>query len=304
MKAVRFDDYGDIDVLNVVEVPDPVPGDGEVLVRVKAAGINPGEASIRKGLLRDRWPATFPSGEGSDLAGVVEQVGGGSIWTAGDEVFGFTDNRASHAELALVEAKNLTARPAGVSWDAVGALPVAGATAWAAVRAVDLADNDVVAVSGAAGGVGTLAVQLARNTGATVIGLASESHHDWLREHGIIPLTYGDGVGERVLEAGGGRLDAFVDTYGSGYVDLAIELGVVPERIDTIIDYEAAARHGTKTDASAQGANAAVMAELADLIVEGKLEVPIADTYPLDQVRDAYRELEQRHTLGKIVLHP
>jgi NADPH:quinone reductase-like Zn-dependent oxidoreductase len=305
MKAVRFDNYGDIDVLNVVEVPDPVPGEGQVLVRVKAAGINPGEASIRKGLLADRWPATFPSGEGSDLAGVVEQVGGGNeIWTVGDEVFGFTDNRASHAELVLVEAENLTARLAEVSWDAAGALPVAGATAWAAVRAISPADNDVVAVSGAAGGVGTLAAQLVRNTGATVIGLASESHHDWLRDHGVIPVAYGDGVGERVLEAGGGRLDAFVDTYGSGYVDLAIELGVAPERIDTIIDYEAAARHGAKTDASQQGASAAVMAELADLIAEGKLKVPIAATFPLDQVRDAYRELEQRHTLGKIVLHP
>jgi NADPH:quinone reductase-like Zn-dependent oxidoreductase len=305
MKAVRFDNYGDIDVLNVIEVPDPVPGEGQVLVRVKAAGINPGEASIRKGLLADRWPATFPSGEGSDLAGVVEQVGGGNeIWTAGDEVVGFTDNRASHAELVLVESENLTARVAEVSWDAAGALPVAGATAWAAVRAISPADNDVVAVSGAAGGVGTLAAQLVRNRGATVIGLASEPHHDWLREHGIIPVTYGDGAGERVLEAGGGRLDAFVDTYGSGYVDLAIALGVPPERIDTIIDYEAAARHGTKTDASAQGASAAVLAELADLIAEGKLEVPIAATFPLDQVREAYRELEQRHTLGKIVLHP
>jgi NADPH:quinone reductase-like Zn-dependent oxidoreductase len=305
MKAVRFDNYGDIDVLNVVEVPDPVPGEGQVLVRVKAAGINPGEASIRKGLLADRWPATFPSGEGSDLAGVVQQVGGGDeIWTAGDEVIGFTDNRASHAELVLVEAENLTARPAEVSWDAAGALPVAGATAWAAVRAVSPADNDVVVVSGAAGGVGTLAAQLVRHTGATVIGLASEPHHDWLREHGIIPVTYGDGVGERVLDAGGGRLDALVDTYGSGYVDLAIALGVPPERIDTIIDYEAAARHGTKTDASAQGMSAAVLAELADLIAEGKLKVPIAATFPLDQVRDAYRELEQRHTLGKIVLHP
>jgi NADPH:quinone reductase-like Zn-dependent oxidoreductase len=305
MKAVRFDNYGDVDVLNVVEVPDPVPGEGQVLVRVKAAGINPGEASIRKGLLADRWPATFPSGEGSDLAGVVQQVGGGDeIWTVGDEVIGFTDNRASHAELVLVEAENLTARPAEVSWDAAGALPVAGATAWAAVRAISPAENDVVAVSGAAGGVGTLAAQLVRNTGATVIGLASDPHHDWLREHGIIPVTYGDGVGERVLDAGGGRLDALVDTYGSGYVDLAIALGVPPERIDTIIDYEAAARHGTKTDASAQGTSAAVLAELADLIAEGKLEVPIAATFPLDQVRDAYRELEQRHTLGKIVLHP
>src|ERR1700735_5050257 len=130
MKAVRFDEYGGIDVLQVVEVPDPVPGTGEALVRVMAAGINPGEASIRKGLLDARFPATFPSGEGSDLAGIVEQVGEGvGRWQAGDEVIGFTDNRASHAELVLVDTQNLTPRPDAVSWNAAGALPVAGGTA-------------------------------------------------------------------------------------------------------------------------------------------------------------------------------
>jgi NADPH:quinone reductase-like Zn-dependent oxidoreductase len=305
MKAVRFDGYGDIDVLQVVDVPDPVPGIGEVLVRVRAAGINPGEASIRKGLLDDRWPATFPSGEGSDLAGVVELVGAGvERWQPADEVLGFTDNRASHAELVVAEAENLAPKPDGVSWDAAGALPVAGGTAWAAVHAVAPSAGDVVVVSGAAGGVGTIAVQLARIAGATVIGLASESHHDWLRAHGVTPVSYGDGVVERIRDAAGGRVDALVDTFGSGYVDMAIELGVAPERIDTIIDYEAAARVGAKTDASTQGMNAAVLAELAGLIADGKLEIPIARAYPLAQVRDAFRELEQRHTLGKIVLNP
>ncbi len=305
MKAVRFDGYGDIDVLHVVEVPDPVPGIDEVLVRVRAAGINPGEASIRKGLLHARFPATFPSGEGSDLAGVVEQVGDGvERWQATDEVLGFTNNRASHAELVLVEPENLTPRPDAVSWNAAGALPVAGATAWAAVRAVAPSAGEVVVVSGAAGGVGTIAVQLARNAGATVIGLASESHHGWLRAHGAVPVAYGDGVAERISDAGGGRVDALVDTYGSGYVDMAIELGVAPERIDTIIDYDAAARVGAKTDASSQGMNAGVLAKLAALIADGRLEIPIAHAYPLEQVQDAYRELEQRHTLGKIVLNP
>lgn len=305
MKAVRFDRYGDIDVLNVVEVPDPAPGEGEVLVRVRAAGINPGEATIRKGLMADRWPATFPSGEGSDLAGVVEQAGPGvERWQPGDEVIGFTNNRASHAELVVVEADNLTARPPGVPWDAAGALFVAGATAWAAVRAVGAGAGDVVVISGAAGGVGTIAVQLARNAGATVIGLASEPHHGWLRDHGAVPLAYGEGVEQRIREAADSRVDALIDTFGSGYVDLAIDLGVAPERIDTIADFQAAARHGTKTDASAVGTSAVVLAELAQLIADGKLEIPIADTFPLERVRDAYRELEERHTLGKIVLHP
>jgi NADPH:quinone reductase-like Zn-dependent oxidoreductase len=305
MRAVRFDNYGDVDVLDVVEVPDPVPADGEVLVRVKAAGINPGEASIRKGVMHDRFPATFPSGQGSDLAGVVDRVGPKvAEWQPGDEVIGFTNKRGSHAELVLVGSEDLIRRPAGVPWDAAGALFVAGVTAWAAVRAVSPSAGETIAISGAAGGVGTLAVQLARNTGATVIGLASESHHGWLREHGATPVTYGEGTGRRIQEAAGGRLDAFIDTYGSGYVETAIELGVAPERIDTIIDFEAASRYGVKTDGSAAGASAAVLAELAQLIAAGQLEVPIAHSYPLEQVRDAYRELEQRHTLGKIVLRP
>jgi NADPH:quinone reductase-like Zn-dependent oxidoreductase len=305
VRAVRFDHYGDVGVLQVVDVPDPVPGKGEVLVAVKAAGINPGEASIRRGLLHDLWPATFPSGEGSDLAGVAQSLGpGADDVTVGDEVTGFTDRRASHAQLVVVERDHLTPRPAQVPWDAAGALFVAGATAWAAVRAVGPSTGEAVVVSGAAGGVGTVAVQVARNAGARVIGLASPAHHDWLRAHGVAPVAYGDGVEDRIAVAAPGGVDAFIDTFGRGYVDLAIELGVAPERIDTIADREAAARTGAKTDASAAGSSAQVLAELAELIAEARLEVPIAATYPLAEVQDAYRQLEQRHTLGKIVLHP
>ena len=182
-KAVRFERYGDVDVLQVVEVPRPVPGREQVVVRVRAAGINPGEAAIRAGLLHERWPATFPSGQGSDLAGVVDEVGDGVTGVAvGDEVIGFTHDRASQAELVAVDADHLTPRPPGVPWDVAGALFVAGATAYAAVNAVAPGDDDTVVVSGAAGGVGTIAVQLARATGATVLGLASPPHHGWLRD--------------------------------------------------------------------------------------------------------------------------
>jgi len=304
-RAVRFDHYGGVEVLDVVDVPSPVPAAGEVLVRVKAAGINPGEASIREGRMHARFPASFPSGEGSDLAGVVEEVGEGvTKWSPGDEVIGFTNGRASHAELVVVEQDQLVRRPPGVPWQVAGALFVAGATAYAAVRAVAPTAADTLAVSGAAGGVGSIAVQLAGNTGATVIGIAGEHNHEWLREHGVVPVSHGEGVAERLLAAAQGRLDAFIDTFGGGYVELAIELGVAPERIDTIIDFEAAARYGVKTDGSAAGSSAAVLDELAQLIDAGKLEVPIAHAFPLDQVRDAYRELERRHTRGKIVLLP
>jgi NADPH:quinone reductase-like Zn-dependent oxidoreductase len=304
-RAVRFDEYGGVDVLKVVDVATPVPGPGQLLIRVKAAGINPGEAKIREGLLHERFPATFPSGQGSDLAGVVEEAGdGGDGFEPGDEVIGFTDNRASHAELVVIDAENATRRPPNVPWEAAGALFVVGATAYAAVRAVGAGPGDTVVVAGAAGGVGSIAVQLAGRAGATVIGLASEPNHEWLRTHGVIGVTYGDGVAERIREAARDGVDAFIDTVGGGYVELALALGVAPDRIDTIVDFGAVGEHGVKAEGNAAGASAEVLAELARLIDEGALEIPIAATYPLAEVREAYTELERNHTRGKIVLTP
>lgn len=228
MKAVRYDEFGGIDVLRVEEVERPVPGDGQVLVRVKAAGINPSEAVIRTGAVAALFPSTFPSGQGSDLAGVIEEAG-----------------------------------------------------------------------------VGSLAIQLARHTGATVIGLASENNHEWLKSRDAIPVAYGDGVADRIRAAAPSGVDAFIDTYGDGYVELALALGVAAERIDTIVDFGAAAKHKVKTDGgTAAGPGTRVLAELAGLIADGHLEVPIANVYPLAQVREAYTELERRHTRGKIVLKP
>ena len=304
-RAVRFDRYGGLEVLQVVEVDRPTPGPGNVLVRVKAAGINPGEASIRKGMFADRWPSTFPSGQGSDLAGIVEEVGPGVANVAvGDEVIGFTNDRSSQAELVLVESGNLVPRPANVPWEQAGALFVAGTTAYAAVRSVALHAGDTVVVSGAAGGVGSIAVQLARNAGAKVIGLSSDANHKWLSDHGVIPVTYGDEVEDRIRAVSGGKIDAFIDTFGGGYVELALKLGVAPSRIDTIIDFAAAAKYGVKTEGNHEGATAGVLAQLAELLAAGRLEIAIAKIYPLADVRDAYRELEQRHTRGKIVLEP
>jgi NADPH:quinone reductase-like Zn-dependent oxidoreductase len=305
MRAVRFDRYGELDVLKVVEVERPKPGAGELLVRVKAAGINPGEAAIRKGLMHAIWPATFPSGEGSDLAGIVEEVGAGvKEYAAGDEVVGFTNRRASHADYVVVKASDIVRRPGNVPWEVAGALFVAGTTAYAAVRAVALRPGERVVISGAAGGVGSMAVQLAKRAGANVVGIAGLGNHAWLRSHGITPVAYGDGLEERLRAAAGGPTDAFIDTFGGGYVELAIRLGVRPERIDTIIDFAAAKTHGVKTEGSAAAATGQVLGELVGLIRDGRLEVPIAKTFPLARVRDAYHELEQRHTRGKIVLVP
>jgi NADPH:quinone reductase-like Zn-dependent oxidoreductase len=309
MRAVRFDEYGAEDVLEVVQVPQPVPGPDQVLVRVKAAGINPGEAKIRQGALHSRWPATFPSGQGSDLAGVVAEPGPGvTTFAPGDEVIGFTHDRASQAEYVLVEAENLTAKPAGVPWQAAGALFVAGVTAYATVAAVSAGPGDTVVVAGAAGGVGSIAVQLAKHAGAAVIGIASSANHGWLREHGVIPVAYGDGVADRIRAAAettpSGKTDAFIDTFGDDYVRTALDLGVSPARVDTIVNLDGNERFGVKTDGNMAGARASVLAELAELIAAGELEVPIAATFTLDQVQDAYRRLAEGHLLGKVVLIP
>lgn len=307
MKAVRFDRYGGVDVLEVREVPVPVPGPDEVRVEVKAAGINPGEAMIRQGAFQEVFPATFPSGQGSDLAGVVTEIGPGvKLFSVGDEVLGFTNNRASHAEYVVVPADQLTTKPPAVSWEAAGALFVAGTTAYAAVGSVELTPGDTVAVAGAAGGVGAIAVQLAKRTGATVLGIAGPSNDQWLTTHGVIPVNYGHGLADRLRSAApDGRVDAFLDFFGGGYVELAItELGIAPERVDTIIDFPALQRFGVKFVGNQEGADAAVLAELAALIAASQLEVPIAEVIPLDEVARAYSTLERRHTRGKIVLRP
>jgi NADPH:quinone reductase-like Zn-dependent oxidoreductase len=307
MRAVRFDDYGPLDVLDVRDVPVPEPGPGQVLVKVRAAGINPGEAKIREGALHDRWPATFPSGQGSDFAGVVERTGP-DVTTAGpgDQVIGWVDTRSSQAEYVVAEAANLAAKPPGLPWEIAGAIPVAGFTAWAMVRAVHVKPGDTVVVTGAAGGVGSIAVQLARRNGATVIGLAGPSNHDWLRRHAVLPVAYGENVAERIRAAApSGRVDAFLDTYGGDYVELALDdLKVSPERVDTIVRFDAAAKYGVKVEGNAAGASAATLGELAGLAAAKELEIPLAQTFPLAEVRAAYAQLAKGHVRGKIVLIP
>jgi NADPH:quinone reductase-like Zn-dependent oxidoreductase len=302
-RAVRFDHYGPVDVLDIVEVPRPDPGPGEVLVEVVAAGINPGEISIREGLLDSMWPATFPSGQGSDFAGRVAAVGPELDGIAvGDEVIGFSDQRASQADYVVVPAGQLTAKPESVDWNQAGALYVVGATAYAAVRAVAPGSGETVVVSGAAGGVGSLAIQLARRTGARVIGIAGAGNAEWLHSMDVHPVAYGEGLADRLRTAAPDGIDAFIDTFGDGYVDLAVELGVSPNRIDTIIDWAAAKRVGARTEGSSNASTAAVLSELAELIAAGELTIPIAAEYPLEQVREAYTALAHRHTRGKIVL--
>jgi NADPH:quinone reductase len=304
-RAVRFDRYGDRDVLYIADIEVPAPPPGEVLVEVRAAGINPGEAKIRSGANAERFPATFPSGQGSDLAGVISAVGGGvTEFAVGDEVLGWSWRRSSQAEFVVVPADQLIAKPPQLSWEVAGSLYIVGATAYAAVRAVDVRSGETVAVSAAAGGVGSVVVQLLIVRDANVLAIASERNHDWLASKGAVPVAYGDGLADRLRAAAPNGIDAFIDTFGPEYVQLAVELGVAPDRIDTIVAFAKAAEVGAKSEGSAAGTSREVLAELAALASSGRLEIPIAATYPLEDVRAAYAELEQGHTRGKIVLIP
>jgi NADPH:quinone reductase-like Zn-dependent oxidoreductase len=189
-----------------------------------------------------------------------------------------------------------------VPWEVAGSLFVAGVTAYAAVRAVRLVAGNTVVIAGAAGGVGSIALQLARRAGATVLGIAGPSNDVWLAGHGAVPVNYGDDLPARLRAAtGSGQIDALLDFFGGGYVAMAVEdMRLPPDRVDTIADFEAVKQFGVQSKGGADAATAEVLAELADLVARGELEVPIAGVFALDDVREAYRQLELRHTRGKI----
>jgi NADPH:quinone reductase-like Zn-dependent oxidoreductase len=299
-KAINFSRHGGIEVLEVVEVAKPEAGPGEVLVAVRAAAVNPLDSSIREGLMQSIYPvAVYPSGQGVDFAGVVESIGEGvEEFAAGDEVLGFLlPPGAAQAEYVVAPVNQVVGKPANVPWEVAGGLYTAGTAAYASVRAVGPQPGETVVVAGAAGGVGSIAVQLARRTGAKVIGIAGPANHAWLSAHGVTPVAYGN-----QMELA--KPDAFIDVFGQGYVDLAISLGVPPERINTVIDFAAAAKYGTRADGNRAAGTLQALAELAALVDQGELEVPIAATFPLADVQDAFKLLDQRHVRGKIVLRP
>ena len=311
-RAVRFDEYGGIDVLHVIEVEPPEPGEGQLLLQVRAAGLNPFETKLRSGLFEGHIPVSFPAAQGTDVAGIVTAAGPGVTgFRTGAEVLGTTGRRGAQADYALVSQTRVLARPAALPWEVAGGLWAVATAAYACVAAVGAGPGDRVIVAGAAGGVGGLAAQLARRRGAVVIGIASEAGHAWLRSRDIDAVAYGDGLRERLetaaathAAAGSEKPTALIDTVGRGYVELGLELGIAPARINTIADYDAGERHGVKTDGSDAAATVEVVGEVAELIAAGELELPIAGVFGLERVRDAYTLLEHGHPPGKIVLKP
>ncbi len=302
-KTVQLTAYGGVDQLRIVDVPKPEPRADEVIVRVVAAGVNPGEISIREGLLQKMFPKDFPFGQGTDFAGRVDSVGSDVVGFApGDEVLGWTDQRAAHAEYVTSNPSKLIPKPPALDWFRAGCLFVVATTAVGAVRAVSLKPGDVVAISAAAGGVGSLAVQVARRAGARVIGIASDENAEFLRSVGVEPLAYGDGLADRLRALAPNGLGAFIDLFGGGYVELALSLGIATERIDTIIDFAGAQKYGVKADGSAAAASRETLARVANLIAWGEIVMPLTAIYPFSFLHDAYIELARRKTRGKIVL--
>ena len=299
-RAIVFDGYGGPEVLHTVEVPEPAPGPGQIRVRVKAAGVNPVDAKIRGGRLDGRVPVAFPQTLGNEFAGVVDQVGAGTAsYPVGAEVFGFTSMTA-YADHVLVGVDQVTAKPAALPWEAAAALSAVGQTAYNALRILAVDEGETLLVHAAAGGVGTVAVQLARLLGATVIGTASERNHDYLRSLGATPVVYGPGLTERVRSLAPGGVHAALDCIGADAVRVSLDLVEDRRRIGTTADETAADTYGVQRiryDRSAR-----TLAELARLYRTGKLVLPVAKTFPLEAAADAHREIETGHVRGKIVL--
>ena len=294
---------GGPEVLELREVPDPHAGPGEVRVRVAAAGLNPMDWGIAsRPEAAKQFGITVPSGFGSDFAGVVDEVDGGVTgFAVGDRVYGGALGRAA-ADFVVVKApsERLWHTPEGISDEVAGTLPVAGLTAAAAVAAIDLRSGDSVLVGGAAGGVGVFAVQLAKLAGARVIGTASESTFEFLRQLGVEPVAYGPGLADRVQTLAPEGVTAATDLFGTETAETALALGVPRERISTI-----AARPNPSGGVRATGAIDAgpdAMERITDAILAGELTVPIAATFPIEQIRDAVTLQAGRHVHGKIVV--
>ncbi|MEV7925154.1 NADP-dependent oxidoreductase [Kitasatospora sp. NPDC088779] len=302
MKAVTVTRSGGLEVLRVTEVPDPEPGPGEVRVRVLAAGVQPVDLAIREGFRPPGAVVEPPFVLGNEFAGVVDRLGpGGSGRQVGDEVLGFRF-LDSQAELVTVDASQLVAKPAGMPWEQAGSLSASGQTAHLALTLLAVGPGDTVLVHGASGGVGTVAVQLARAWGATVIGTASERNHDYLRDLGAIPVAYGEGLVERVRAVAPQGVDAAFDAAGRGALAASVELVADRSRIGTVVDYPEAERLGVRGLRGPR--TAARLTELVRLWEAGGLRLEIAEALPLERAAEAHRLVGAGHVRGKVVLVP
>jgi len=298
MKAIQYSRFGGPEVLEMVELPDPHPGPGQIRVAVRAASVNPIDWKARSGMMGGE----LPQQTGREAAGVVDELGEGvSDVAVGDRVFGFAAGGGGAAELAILA--DYAPIPPSLDFADAAGLPVAVETA---VRTLDLLGVDAgttLVINGAAGAVGSSAVQLARARGARVIGTASPGNHEYLRSLGAEPTTYGDGLVQRVRELAPDGVDAALDAAGGGALPALVELAGGPDRVITIADYAGAEQTGVRFTGG-PGTQRAVHAlrEIGPLIEAGRFTLPVAQTFPLEQIGEAHRVSETGHVRGKLVL--
>jgi NADPH:quinone reductase-like Zn-dependent oxidoreductase len=303
-RTIRFDTYGDFDVLRVVDISPPDAGPGQVRIAVRAAGVNPVDAKLVHGAMAEIMPLDLPAGLGSDVSGVVDQVGAGvDDLRIGDAVMGVSLTPAM-SEFALADPANLVRKPTGVSWEVAGTVAGAGGTAWTVLNRLGITPGETLLIHAAAGGVGTFAVQLAVARGGRVIGTASESNFDYLRSIGADPVTYGDGLVDRVRAITPTGVDAVLDASGRGEIPASIELAGGPERVLTLVAFDSAAS-GIQIFVGGTGdARGPALRDIVPLIESGALTVPIWRTFGLADIAEALRTSATGHLHGKIVVTP
>jgi NADPH:quinone reductase-like Zn-dependent oxidoreductase len=299
MKAVRFSQFGGPEVLEIVDLPDPHPGPGQVRIAVRAAGVNPSDCKKRQGLMDAELPQTL----GYEAAGVVDELGEGVADVAvGEAVFGFSAEGAAQAELAVLSY--YAPIPLSLDFPGAAALPAAIETATRALDALGAGARagSTLLVNGASGSVGSAAVQLAVVRGARVIGTASPANHDYLRSLRAEPVAYGEGLAGRVRTLAPGGVDAALDVAGSGVLPELIELAGGSEHVVTIADFGGAQQHGVRFSSGDAGRAVHVLDEIGELIESGRFSLPVARTFPLAEIAEAHRVSENGHVRGKLVL--
>jgi NADPH:quinone reductase-like Zn-dependent oxidoreductase len=297
MKAVRFSRFGGPEVLEIVDLPDPHPGPGQVRIAVRAAGVNPSDWKKRQGLMDAELPQTM----GYEAAGVVGEVGEGVADVAvGDRVFGFSEAGAAQAELAVLS--HYARIPPSLGFPAAAALPAAVETATRALDQLGVGSGSTLLINGASGSVGSAAVQLAVVRGARVIGTASPANHDYLRSLGAEPVAYGEGLAGRVRALAPGGVDAALDVAGSGILPELIGLAGGPEHVVTIADFGGAREYGVRFSSGDAGRAVHALAGIGELIESGRFSLPVAQTFPLAAIAEAHRVGEDGHGRGKLVL--
>ncbi|TDX29540.1 NADPH:quinone reductase-like Zn-dependent oxidoreductase [Modicisalibacter xianhensis] len=304
MKAITYDRYGEPgDVLEVTDQPMPKVPPGEVCIRVRSVSVNPVDWKIMGGHLDQAMPTFFPVIPGWDVAGVVESVGFDTPeFQPGDEVFAYARKDFVHggtfAEFTSVPARAVAHKPAALDWDQAAGLPLAGLTAYQLLNRLHFSANDTVLVHAASGGVGSFAVQIARSQGARVIGTASENNHDYLRELGGEPVTYGDGLVDRVRELAPDGIDLVVDFVG-GVLDVTRAVLRDGGRHGSIVDPSVTEAGGLWAWVRPSGGDLQKLGEMAD---RGELTVNVAETFPLERAAEAFQRNQSGHVRGKVVV--